>query len=47
MLGKFLDVFAVFSTLGGLATTTELVALQLSSGLQYQYGLSLPSSASY
>jgi choline/glycine/proline betaine transport protein/glycine betaine transporter len=46
-VGKILDVFAVFATLGGLATTTGLVALQLSSGLQYQYGLSLPSYASY
>ncbi len=46
-LGKVLDVFAVFATLGGLATTTGLVALQLSSGLSYQYGLSLPASTSY
>jgi choline/glycine/proline betaine transport protein/glycine betaine transporter len=47
VVGKVLDVFAVFATLGGLATTTGLVALQLSSGLKYQYGLSLPSYASY
>jgi len=47
VLGKILDVFAVFATLGGLATTTGLVALQLSSGLEYQYGLSLPPYASY
>jgi choline/glycine/proline betaine transport protein/glycine betaine transporter len=47
LLGKILDVFAVFATLGGLATTTGLVALQLSSGLQFQYGLSLPPSSSY
>ncbi len=47
ILGKLLDIFAVFATLGGLATTTGLVALQLSSGLKYQYGLSLPSYASY
>lgn len=46
-LGKILDIFAVFATLGGLATTTGLVALQLSSGLTYQYGLSLPPSTSY
>ncbi len=39
--GKVLDIFAVFATLGGLATTTGLVALQLSSGLKYQYGLEL------
>lgn len=42
LLGKILDIFAVFATLGGLATTTGLVALQLSSGLKYQYGLALP-----
>ena len=47
MLGKVLDIFAVFATLGGLATTTGLVALQLSSGLKFQYGLTLPSYASY
>ena len=47
VLGKILDVFAVFATLGGLATTTGLVALQLSSGLKYQYGLVLPSGATY
>jgi glycine betaine transporter len=37
-VGKVLDIFAVFATLGGLATTTGLIALQLSSGLNYQYG---------
>jgi glycine betaine transporter len=37
-LGKVLDIFAVFATLGGLATTTGLIALQLSSGLNYEYG---------
>jgi choline/glycine/proline betaine transport protein/glycine betaine transporter len=47
VLGKILDIFAVFATLGGLATTTGLVALQLSSGLEFQYGLSLPNYASY
>jgi glycine betaine transporter len=31
-LGKILDIFAVFATLGGLATTTGLVALQLPTG---------------
>ena len=46
-VGKILDIFAVFATLGGLATATGLVALQLSTGLKYQYGLSLPSYASY
>jgi choline/glycine/proline betaine transport protein/glycine betaine transporter len=47
ILGKVLDIFAVFATLGGLATTTGLVALQLSSGLKYQYGFVLPSGATY
>ena len=46
-LGKIIDVFAVFATLGGLATTTGPVALHLSSGLQFQYGISLPAYASY
>jgi len=45
--GKVLDIFAVFATLGGLATTTGLVALQLSSGFKYQYGVELGSSGIY
>lgn len=45
--GKILDIFAVFATLGGLATTTGFVALQLSSGLKYQYGLELGSGSTY
>lgn len=45
--GKVLDIFAVFATLGGLATTTGLVALQLSSGLKFQYGIELGSSGIY
>ncbi len=45
--GKILDVFAVFATLGGLATTTGLVALQLSSGLKYQYGMQLGPQSMY
>jgi len=45
--GKILDIFAVFATLGGLATTTGLVALQLSSGLKFQYGIELGSSGIY
>ncbi|MCG8473049.1 MAG: BCCT family transporter [Desulfobacterales bacterium] len=45
--GKIIDILAVFATLGGLATTTGLVALQLSSGLKYQYGLSLGSGSMY
>ncbi len=45
--GKILDIFAVFATLGGLATTTGLVALQLSSGLKFQYGLQLGPGSTY
>lgn len=45
--GKILDIFAVFATLGGLATTTGLVALQLSSGLKFQYGIELGSAGMY
>jgi glycine betaine transporter len=45
--GRVLDIFAVFATLGGLATTTGLVALQLSSGLKYQYGLELGTGGMY
>ena len=45
--GKVLDIFAVFATLGGLATTTGFVALQLSAGLKYQYGLTLGSGSTY
>jgi choline/glycine/proline betaine transport protein/glycine betaine transporter len=45
--GKVLDIFAVFATLGGLATTTGLVALQLSSGLKFQYGLELGPWSTY
>jgi len=45
--GKVLDIFAVFATLGGLATTTGLVALQLSSGLKYQYGMVLGDGSMY
>jgi choline/glycine/proline betaine transport protein/glycine betaine transporter len=45
--GKVLDIFAVFATLGGLATTTGLVALQISSGLKFQYGIELGGGAAY
>lgn len=45
--GKILDIFAVFATLGGLATTTGLVALQLSSGLKFQYGMQLGPGSTY
>jgi len=47
ILGKILDIFAVFATLGGMATTTGLIALQFSSGLQYQFNLEIPSYAAY
>jgi choline/glycine/proline betaine transport protein/glycine betaine transporter len=46
-LGKILDIFGIFATLGGMATTTGLIALQFSSGLKYQYGLQLPESIAY
>ncbi|HEX9118544.1 MAG TPA: BCCT family transporter [Anaerolineae bacterium] len=45
--GKVLDIFAVFATLGGLATTTGLIALQISSGLKFQYGWELGQPAAY
>lgn len=45
--GKILDVLAIFATVGGMATTTGLIALQFSAGLKYQYGLSLPGYATY
>ncbi len=46
-LGKVLDIFAIFATVGGMATTTGLVALQISSGFKYQYGLELPAGVTY
>ena len=45
--GKVLDIFAIFATLGGMATTTGLIAFQISSGLKYQYGLQLGDGISY
>jgi len=45
--GKVLDIFAVIVTLGGLATTTGLIAFQLSAGLKYQYGWVLGENAAY
>jgi glycine betaine transporter len=45
--GKIIDIFAVFATLGGLATTTGLIALQLSSGFKHQYGWELPEWGAY
>lgn len=46
-IGRALDIFAVIVTLGGLATTTGLIAFQLSAGLKYQYGWELGASAAY
>ncbi len=46
-LGKVLDIFAVFATLGGLATTTGLVALQMGSGLKFAYGITLGATGTY
>lgn len=45
--GRVLDIFAVIVTLGGLATTTGLIAFQLSAGLKYQYGWVLGENAAY
>jgi len=45
--GKVLDIFAVIVTLGGLATTTGLIAFQISAGLKYQYGWVLGDNAAY
>ena len=45
--GKVLDIFAVIVTLGGLATTTGLIAFQISAGLKYQYGWVLGNHAAY
>ncbi|MDR1165058.1 MAG: BCCT family transporter [Deltaproteobacteria bacterium] len=46
-LGRVLDIFAVLATLGGMATTTGLIALQLGSGLQYYYGFELGQYGNY
>lgn len=45
--GKVLDIFAVIVTLGGLATTTGLIAFQISAGLKFQYGWVLGNNAAY
>ncbi|UQZ88355.1 BCCT family transporter [Deltaproteobacteria bacterium Smac51] len=45
--GKIIDIFAVIATMGGLATTTGLTALQVASGLKYQFGLDLGPHAGY
>jgi len=46
-VGKVIDIFAVIATMGGLATTTGLTAIQVVSGLKYQFGLDLGDSAGY
>ncbi|MDR1041809.1 MAG: BCCT family transporter [Deltaproteobacteria bacterium] len=45
--GKVIDVFAIVATMGGLATTTGLTALQFVAGLKYNYGLELGDGAGY
>jgi len=45
--GKVIDVIGVFATVGGLSTTTGLIALQFSSGLKYHYGMELPQYGIY
>ncbi|MDR1080633.1 MAG: BCCT family transporter [Deltaproteobacteria bacterium] len=45
--GRIIDVFAVVATMGGLATTTGLTALQVVAGLKYNYGLELGDKAGY
>lgn len=47
VLGQIIDILAVFATLGGLATTTGLVALQLSSGFKYQYKMEIGNFGTY
>ncbi|MDR1313543.1 MAG: BCCT family transporter [Deltaproteobacteria bacterium] len=45
--GKVIDVFAVVATIGGLATTTGLTALQVVAGLKYNYNFDLGDKAGY
>jgi len=45
--GKVLDIFAVFATLGGLATTTGLVVKQMGGGLKYFYGIEIGAAGTY
>ncbi len=45
--GKVLDIFAVFATLGGMATTTGLVALQLGAGFKFQFGIEMGAWGTY
>lgn len=46
-VGKVIDIFAVIATMGGLATTTGLTAIQVVAGLKYQFGLELSDKAGY
>ncbi|MDR1109128.1 MAG: BCCT family transporter [Deltaproteobacteria bacterium] len=45
--GKIIDIFAIVATMGGLATTTGLTALQVVAGLKYHYNLDLGDNAGY
>ncbi|MDR2891694.1 MAG: BCCT family transporter [Deltaproteobacteria bacterium] len=44
LVGRAVDVFTIFATVGGIATSLGLAALQLNSGLKYMFDL--PQSAS-
>jgi choline/glycine/proline betaine transport protein/glycine betaine transporter len=46
-LGKIIDIFAIVATMGGLATTTGLTALQVVAGLKFHYNLDLGDNAGY
>ena len=46
-LGKLIDILAIVATMGGLATTTGLTALQVVAGLKYHYNLDLGPNAGY
>lgn len=37
--GKIIDALAIFATLGGIATSTGLAALQINSGLNFLFGI--------
>ncbi|MFW6389806.1 MAG: BCCT family transporter, partial [Halanaerobiales bacterium] len=38
-LGKFVDILAIFATVGGVATSLGLATLQMTSGLNYLFGV--------
>lgn len=40
-LAKFIDVFAVFATIGGVATSLGFIGSQFVTGLNYQWGIDL------